>query len=458
MNPLKILSIETSCDETSLSLVEVVKTSDKAVFSVLGDITQSQIDIMREFGGVFPAVARREHQHNIVPILLKVLGVTQAPSSLILRDTPSYQEGDTLRSGIVEKISEILSREQSLSELFMEHVLPITNPGITHICVTSGPGLEPALWVGINFARALGVLWDIPVIPVNHMEGHVLSVLVPETILTTKQSLLTLSPIENTTHLTNSQRDTSSMGGGLEEVLYSFTYYTDLIQFPALALLVSGGHTEIVEVSGIGDYKIIGRTRDDAVGEAFDKVARILSLPYPGGPEISKLAQRYRENNTDTTGQLFPRPMIHSGDYDFSFSGLKTAVLYYVRDLPHLREGVATIGAGGVSEISDNEKHKIAYEFETAAVDVLITKTLRAIKNTYAQSLIIGGGVAANNHLRSELQRRIGEVIGTDNVHFPTTKLSTDNSLMIALAGYFKIIKNPAAIYEKIVADGNWEL
>lgn len=412
---MKILSIETSCDETSLSLVEVNNTPGGAVFSVLGDITQSQIDIMREFGGVFPAVAKREHQLCIVPILMKILRINPDITD------PSHRS--EVAPNTLEKITAILQREQPLRELFLEHVLTLANPGITHICVTSGPGLEPALWVGINFAQALGALWNIPVVPVNHMEGHVLSVLVPpDTVINTHTP---------------------------EVSVYSFTYNTDNIKFPALALLVSGGHTEIVEVRGIGDYTIIGRTRDDAVGEAFDKVARILGLPYPGGPEISKLAQGYRENNTDNTGQLFPRPMIHSGDYDFSFSGLKTAVLYYVRDLRGNDTG---------RELTDTEKYKISYEFETAAVDVLVTKTLRAIKSTHAQSLIIGGGVAANNHLRSELHRRIGEMIGTQHVHFPTTRLSTDNSLMIALAGYFKIIKNPAATYENIVADGNWEL
>jgi N6-L-threonylcarbamoyladenine synthase len=402
MNSLKILSIETSCDETSLSLVQVENTPTGAVFSVLGDITHSQIDIMREFGGVFPAVAKREHQLALVPILLKLLRYTEDQGRIVIDDEK------------LEKITVILEREKPLQELFLQHVVGIANPGITHICVTGGPGLEPALWVGINFAQALGILWEIPVIPVNHMEGHVLSVLAPE--------LAT----DNT-----------------------FTYDRTTLVFPALALLVSGGHTEIVLVHGIGQYEIIGRTRDDAVGEAFDKVARILSLPYPGGPEISKLAQTYREKNIENSGQLFPRPMMHSMDYDFSFSGLKTATLYHVRDLR---------GDDTARDLTDAEKMHIAYEFETAAVEVLIHKTLKAIKQYTVQTLVIGGGVAANNHLRAQIMDKIGSVIGTDHIHLPTRKLSTDNSLMIALAGYFKILRNPDTVYENIVADGNWEL
>lgn len=425
MNPLKILSIETSCDETSLSLVQVENTPTGAVFSVLGDITQSQIDIMREFGGVFPAVAKREHQLALVPILLKVLST---PQSLVPRDSSPNLEEQNLRSDIVEKITVVLEREKPLQELFLQHVVGIANPGITHICVTSGPGLEPALWVGINFAKALGILWDIPVVPVNHMEGHVLSVLAPEQGLTPNPS-----PSER----------------GTIPVLHSFIIKNNQLVFPALALLVSGGHTEIVLVHDIGQYEIIGRTRDDAVGEAFDKVARILSLPYPGGPEISKLAQMYREKNIENSGQLLPRPMMHSTDYDFSFSGLKTATLYHVRDLRGNDTG---------RDLTDTEKMHIAYEFETAAVEVLIHKTLKAIKQHTVQTLVIGGGVAANNHLRNQIMDKIGSVIGTDHIHLPTRKLSTDNSLMIALAGYFKILRNPEAVYENIVADGNWEL
>ena len=165
-------------------------------------------------------------------------------------------------------------------------------PEIDVITVTSGPGLEPALWVGINFARALSVLWNIPVLAVNHMEGHIASVLLESKV-------------------TN---------------------------FPALGLLISGGHTELVLINNWGEYKRIGETQDDAIGEAYDKVARMLDLPYPGGPEISKLAKQAREENLSNESISFPRPMIGSGDLNFSLSGLKTAVLYKVQELGEVSE------------------------------------------------------------------------------------------------------------------------
>ncbi len=413
---MKILAIETSCDETSLSLLLEEKNLSETVFTVLGDITQTQIDMHREFGGVFPTVAKREHQNSLVPILMKLCDFT-------VDEIPT-----TLDNEKINTIKQILDREQPLQELFVQHLLNKSNPGITHICVTSGPGLEPALWVGISFARALGVLWDIPVIPVNHMEGHILSVLAPEK---------------------NIPADT-----------HSFTVTDTSLSFPTLALLVSGGHTELVLVHGIGDYKIIGKTVDDAIGEAFDKVARVLGLPYPGGPEISKLAKLYHDNilvqsspisgtGTISAGNLFPRPMIHNGNYQFSFSGLKTAVLYYVRNLLQGRTDQV---------LTDTEKQYIAYEFQEAAIDVIIKKTLRAMNEYGIQTIVVGGGVAANTHLRTELVNHVHTKNPPCRVLFPTRELSTDNSLMIGLAGYYKISRDPEKKYETITADGNWEL
>ena len=164
---MKILAIETSCDETSLSLFAATETASGVDFDVHNTITQSQIDIHQEFGGVFPALAKREHQKNLVPILLKIL------------NQEAVERSEMISNSEIEKI---LERESEFLESFMKYVMPISNPGIDAICVTSGPGLEPALWVGISFAKALGALWNIPVIPVNHMEGHVLSVLVPSDV------------------------------------------------------------------------------------------------------------------------------------------------------------------------------------------------------------------------------------------------------------------------------------
>ena len=394
---MKILSIETSCDETSLSLFTATETASGTDFDVHSTITHSQIDIHQEFGGVFPALAKREHQKNLVPILLKILNQELVSGSEI---------------GHYTEIEKVLERESELLESFMKYIIPISNPGIDAICVTSGPGLEPALWVGISFAKALGLLWNIPVVPVNHMEGHILSVLVPEA---------------------NSENGNS------------FSVHTELFPFPALALLISGGHTEIVLVKEIGNYEIIGKTRDDAVGEAFDKTARILGLPYPGGPEISKIALLADKDNSEI---VLPRPMLHTKDYDFSFSGLKTAVLYLTNEIKEKNNGI----------IPENVKASIAYEFQEAATDVISKKTYSAIRDFGVQTLIVGGGVSANKRIKEALSKKISEIIPSENIHFPTRELTGDNALMIGLAGYFKIKNDPNVVYTDIRAEGNLTL
>ena len=206
-------------------------------------------------------------------------------------------------------------------------------------------------------------------------------------------------------------------------------------------MLVSGGHTEIVLVKGIGKYTILGATLDDAAGEAFDKVARMLGLPYPGGPEISRLAALSRKANAERSIKL-PRPMFHSPDYNFSFSGLKTSVLYLLRDM------------GGIEKISEQTKMEIAREFEDSVCDVLIKKTLTAAKKNKAKSVIVGGGVSANRELASRLTKEAAALgIG---VTFPTKGLSTDNAIMIALAGYFG--KPVSLKSKKLIAQGNLSL
>lgn len=363
---MKILAIETSCDETSLALISAEKNETGTLFRVFSTITNSQIKLHQEFGGVFPALAKREHQKNL-PIILEQIMQGQ--------DIPDY------------------------------------------ICVTSGPGLEPALWCGIVFAKELGEKWNIPVIPVNHMEGHILSVLVPEAL---SASNFEVSDTE--------------------------------LQFPALALLISGGHTELVHASAIGNYEIIGRTRDDAVGEAFDKVARILGLPYPGGPEVSAMAATARTQNLPIRA-VFPRPMMHTKDFDFSFSGLKTAVLYYVQDQTTRPELTDT-----VLKLTDESKLDIAREFENAAAEVLVHKTKKALEAFDVQTLIIGGGVSANSYIKSEMKKMIVEKFPEVVLFVPEKELTGDNALMIALAGYFKIQKDPTRVYENIVAEGNLSL
>lgn len=360
---MKILAIETSCDETSVSILEATGQGDNLSFSILGNKTLSQIDIHKEFGGVYPTLAKREHGKNLVPITLSVL-----KEANMLIDSSEGKNEDILS---------IMDREPELQKEF-EKIFKIKKPEIDLICVTSGPGLEPALWVGINFGKALSKLWDIPLRPVNHMKGHVFSFLVDE-------------------KLNEKQKDGANK-----------------ISFPALSLLISGGHTELVLIRDWDNYEVIGETVDDAVGEAFDKVARILGLPYPGGPEISKLAESGKEN-----WQVeLPRPMLHSKNYNFSFSGLKTAVLYLVKDLGQ--------------QLTEDIKKDIAFEFENAVIEVLKTKTERAIKEHGIKTLVVGGGVAANKRIRESLKNISDEL----NVLFPGKGLSTDNSIMIGLAGY----------------------
>ncbi len=379
---MKILAIETSCDDTGIAILDARKRGKSShCLHMMANAIQSQ-PVHTNYGGVFPMMAKREHGKNIVPVFEKAL-----------KDAGLFKlkiKNEKLKIDEV-KIKEILSRENDLPEIFINSISKIAKPKIDAIAVTVGPGLEPALWVGISFAKALSLAWDLPLLPVNHMEGHILSILMTDE-------------------------------GKIPE-----------IQFPALSLLVSGGHTELVLIKDFGKYKVIGQTRDDAAGEAFDKVARMLSLPYPGGPEISKLAKAYRESAKVSLSEIkLPRPMIHSGDFDFSFSGLKTAVLYLIRDL---------------GDINDEQKKEIACEVEDSIVEVLTYKTIKAIEKYKIQTLIVGGGVSANTHLQKVLREKVGLKIKNEKlkikVYFPAKKLSTDNGLMIAIAGYFNYLKKP---------------
>ncbi len=388
---MKILAIETSCDETAIAILSV----KNGRCEINAESIASQIEIHQQYGGVFPMMAKREHSKNILPLMIE-----------------TFEKGNIFETSKTnlkineKKIKQILEREPELLEKLLVEIPKIKKPKMDRIVVTVGPGLTPALWVGINFARALSITWNIPIVPVNHMEGHVLSVAV-----------------------TGNEKDFDIKKIG--------------INFPAISLLVSGGHTEIVLAKGIGKYKIIGKTRDDAAGEAFDKVARMLELPYPGGPEISKLAQIARSSKNKIDGIKLPRPMIGSKDFDFSFSGLKTAVLYLLRDLK--KNG---------TEITIELKQEIAREFEDAVVDVLVSKTISAVKKNKSKMIIVGGGVSANKELKKRLTEE-SEKYGIPSI-FPTKNLSTDNAVMIGLAGYFG--KKVSVSSKKLIANGNLEL
>ena len=429
---MKILGIETSCDETAVCVMEAEGNIQNPSFKVLGDALNSQIKIHAEYGGVFPAIAKREHAKNLVPLLRKALGEAKKifPQPPLekegeekLAPFPPYARGDRGEMRL-DNLQKILTREPGLFEATKEFLETTNKPDIDFISVTAGPGLEPALWVGINFAIALGEAWGIPVLPSNHMEGHIAS------------PLLSNHP---PTSITPASGHPSYKQEGMK------------IEFPALALLISGGHTELVLAKKWLSYEVIGKTKDDAVGEAFDKVARILGLPYPGGPEISKLAEKARASlSTLSRGEMsegqrgaikFPRPMLRTDDFNFSFSGLKTAVLYAAK-----KEG----------DLNDQTKKAFALEFEDAVTEVLITKTKKALEQYEIKTLILGGGVTANRHIRESFEKMIGDYPDT-NLLIPDPKHSTDNALMIAVAGYINWLGGKRG-EKNFVAEGNLSL
>jgi N6-L-threonylcarbamoyladenine synthase len=310
---MRILGIETSCDDTGVAVYD----SDAGL---LAHALYSQIKTHREYGGVVPELAARDHVRKVIPLVDVVLneaGVTAA-----------------------------------------------TLDGVAY---TSGPGLAGALLAGSAVAKGLAFGWGIPAVGVHHMEGHMLAPMLEEN-----------SP-----------------------------------EFPFIALLVSGGHTLLAEVKGIGEYQILGQTLDDAVGEAFDKTAKILGLGYPGGPAVARAAL-----NGDEHRFTFPRPMLDRPGLDFSYSGLKTYALTTV---------------GGLGELDEQDVADVAVAFQQAAVEALVVKCKRALQQTGINRLVVAGGVGANLHLREELAQ-LAEKIGTQ-VYYPRIEFCTDNGAMIALAG-----------------------
>jgi N6-L-threonylcarbamoyladenine synthase len=324
---MKILAIETSCDETALALLNLDIESKK--FRVFDHILYSQINEHSQYGGVVPALAARLHNKKL-PVMLQ----------------------------------EFIHRNGREIDI---------------IAVTVGPGLEPSLYVGVNLAKLLAETLGVPLIPVNHMHGHIFSGLLDD-----------------------------NLEGNIPT------------EYPFIAYIISGGHTELVLVKDYNDYEIIGITQDDAAGEAFDKVAKMLNLAYPGGPKVSKLAEM-----GDSEAIKFPRPMLNSGDGKMSFSGLKTAVLYYIKDNPPQNE----------QDIAN-----ICASFEQAVIDVLIAKLNWAVNEYNVNQVIIGGGVTANIKLRQAFE----EYANQNNIKLliPNKILSTDNAIMIGVVACLDIIHN----------------
>ena len=326
---MNVLGIETSCDETGVALYS-------SEHGLVAHALHSQVDLHAVYGGVVPEIASRDHVRMLLPLIQEVM-----------------------REAGIEKPDAI--------------------------AYTAGPGLVGALMVGGGMANGLGLAWDCPVIPVHHMEGHLLAPMLED------------KPP----------------------------------RFPFLALLVSGGHTMLINVRALGDYRLLGTTLDDAVGEAFDKTAKLLGLGYPGGPALAALAEQGNDK-----AYAFPRPMLQKPGFDFSFSGLKTAVMIEVRKAQ----------AAGVLSRED-----VAASFQRAAVDTLIGRSIQAAEAEQLERIVIAGGVGANKLLRKEIAERFhGEV------YYPRMEFCTDNGAMIAVAGAMRLAEAGAA--GTIKAQPRWPL
>ncbi|MFH0852137.1 MAG: tRNA (adenosine(37)-N6)-threonylcarbamoyltransferase complex transferase subunit TsaD [bacterium] len=435
INIMRILAIETSCDETGIAILEADKNGD---FRILSNIVSSQIKIHAPFGGVVPMLAKREHQKNLVPILIRALKESKmllpeqasrqtASASKAIKENPSTRL--LARSG--SKIEEILIREPELLKKLLPFLKKYEKPKIDLLAVTNGPGLEPALWVGVNFAKALASVWDLPVMPVNHVEAHVIANWLSCSVIPAKAR--PNDTVGQAGIQTNAPHPPLKIRGGEGEL------------FPIISLVVSGGHTQLILMRDFGKYEILGETRDDAAGEAFDKLAKMLNLGYPGGPIVAKFAAKFnaphpplkirggapsllqREGWGEFNVRL-PRPMLNSGDYDFSFSGLKTAALYFTK----------TLDKKTLKKLTP----AICAEFQQAAIDVLVSKTIRAAKEFGAKTILLSGGVASNDLLRETLQRETEKMIidklKTD-FHVPPKEFCTDNAAMIALTACTKL-------------------
>jgi N6-L-threonylcarbamoyladenine synthase len=339
---MKILAIETSCDETSAAVVS--KDPGKNHVEVLSNVISSSLKLHSKTGGIIPDVAAREQLKFIIPVLQKALNDSKTEAK-----------------------------------------------DLDAIAVTQGPGLIGSLLIGVEAAKTLAFLWKKPMIPVNHLFGHIYA---------------------------------------------NFVDPKNKIKFPALALLVSGGHTDLVLIEDHDNFKWLGGTRDDAAGEAFDKIGRLLNLPYPAGPTIEKLAKSGNEKSFN-----FPRPMIGSKDFDFSFSGLKAAIWRETKKIKHLDDEI----------VAD-----ICACVQKSIIEVLVRKTIKAAKKTKVKSILLGGGVAANQKLRDELKSEIDNFNPEIKFFYPEKILCTDNAAMIGAYAAFhpekiswnKIAANPELYFD----------
>lgn len=411
---MNILSIETSCDETAASILRMQDGHPV----LLGNVVSSQADAHAKFGGVVPQLAARMHIENIIPVL-----------------------------------------EATLREAGM------TRDDIDLIAVTEGPGLIPALLIGVTAAKTLSLLWKKPLIGIHHIEGHIYA-----NFINDKMSAISNFQFSISKQTQNSEMHKSNTKKNPQSAIRD----SQLNNFPLIALVVSGGHTQLLLMRDHFQYELLGETEDDAVGEAFDKVARMLGLPYPGGPAVSRKADTFRERNSkfqisndkiNTTFDIlhstfsFPRPMIRSDNYNFSFSGLKTSVLYFLKkNEERLNE--------------DSFIDEVCHEFQEAVVDVLVEKSKRAIEEFQPKTFVIAGGVSANVRLRDRLRTMIDAVNSGStaaeetaveplfepiSVRFamPEFSYSLDNAAMIGAAAAFRFERMNGAQRKSL--DTNWQ-
>jgi N6-L-threonylcarbamoyladenine synthase len=354
-----VLGIESSCDETAASVIR----GENGKVTVLTNIVSSQIKIHKKYGGVIPEVAAREHVTNILPVIDKAL-----------------------------RESGCLDRKKAHEKRI------VSAPKIDSIAVTFGPGLITSLMVGVETAKSLSYAWNVPLLEINHIEGHIYA------------------------NFIDKAEDPKQI-------------------FPAIVLIVSGGHTSLILMKGHGKYQLLGETRDDAAGEAFDKAAKLMDLGYPGGPIISKYAKKFDKLKieNDKLKISLPRPMIDSKNFEFSFSGLKTALLYQLKKDTFWKKRIP----------------EYAKDFQQSIIDVLVEKTIKAVKLYNAKTIMLGGGVSANLQLREQMKKAVMENMPEVNYWIPKYEHTTDNAAMIATAGYFKALAGKYSSWKKIKTDSS---
>jgi len=447
----RLLSIETSCDETAAAVIEFNAKLDTV--TTLSSVVASQISLHKKFGGVYPEMASRAHSQKILLVVTEALqraGITNyelrikechceaGRSNLTHQSHPEPVEG----SGPRLPRSQEVARNDNLILNTNNNLSPLTLNNIDAIAVTTGPGLVGSLIVGVEFARGLSAATGIPVVPVNHLEGHIYANFVGENY---SDAPTGTSGVGIPTSA--DRRDKFQIA---EEKNLNSNTQTLNPEFPALALVVSGGHTLLVLMRKHLDYEVIGSTLDDAAGECFDKVARMLNLPYPGGPALEKLAKSGNPKAFD-----FPRSMSHSNDYNFSFSGLKTAVFYKLRSLGLVNGNAEPILKSKILNLK-SIKADIAASFQQAVIDVLVAKTLKASEELKVKSILVGGGVISNSSLRATFILK-SKILNLKSYLSPK-ELATDNALSIAVAGAYHFTRGDTIPWQKLDATASLRL